>query len=279
MTSSADQPESSIHDDGNEQHAVVESRGLTRTTFRDRRRQNLLAIAFTVTIASVGILWWQGFFEVMRASSAHTIPAGVLWQDLCDEAKKERSEKLQASFEVNDPLIRSTLAEMDWLETLILDQGVVTDESMKAIAALPNLGHLRLRLSPISDAGLKRLTGCENLWLLNLPHANCTAEGVASLASLPRLRQLRLGCPNLGNDVTRAIASITTLRSVHLIGVPVTDEGLRTLATMPHLESLYLDDSAVTAAGWEWLFREQPHLHVHVNQRHLDRDPKAHTHH
>ena len=103
MTSSADQPESSIHDDGNEQHAVVESRGLIRTTFRDRRRQNLLAIAFAFTIASVGILWWQGFFEVMRASSAPTIPAGVLWQDLCDEAKKERSEKLQASFEVNAP--------------------------------------------------------------------------------------------------------------------------------------------------------------------------------
>ena len=26
--------------------------------------------------------------------------------------------------------------------------------------------------------------------------------------------------------------------------------------------SLYLDDSAVTAEGWAWLFREHPHLHV-----------------
>ena len=278
MTSSPDQS-SSIHDEANGLDAEVESVGLTRTTFRDRRRQNLLAIAFTVTIASVGILWWQGFFEVMRASSAPTVPASDLWQELCDEVKKDKSERLHASFEVDDPLILSNLAEMDWLETLILDQGVVTDESMQAIAALPNLEHLRLRLSPISDEGLNSLTRCDKLWLLNLPHADCTVEGVAALANLPRLRQLRLGCPNLGNDVSRAIASITTLRIVHLIGVPVTDEGLKTLAAMPHLESLYLDDSAVTAAGWEWLFREHPHLHVHVNQRHLDRDPKAHAHH
>jgi hypothetical protein len=83
----------------------------------------------------------------------------------------------------------------------------------------------------------------------------------------------------LGNEVTREIATLPSLRVIHLIGVPVTDEGLKTLAEMPYLESLYLDDCAVTEAGWDWLFREHPHLHVHVNQAHHDRDPKRHEHH
>jgi hypothetical protein len=54
---------------------------------------------------------------------------------------------------------------------------------------------------------------------------------------------------------------------------------LKTLAAMKQLESLYLDDCAVTEAGWNWLFREHPDLHIHVDQNHLDRDPSAHKHH
>ena len=78
--------------------------------------------------------------------------------------------------------------------------------------------------------------------------------------------------------MANALTQIRSLRGIHLIGVPITDEGLKKIAAMPYLESLYLDDSAVTEAGWAWLFREHPHLHVHIDQYHHDRDPKAHDH-
>ncbi|MGI9472420.1 MAG: hypothetical protein ACR2NZ_12845 [Rubripirellula sp.] len=252
---------------------------LTRRTFKDRRRQSLLIFAFAGTLAVVGGLWWQGFFEVIRSTQTPTVPASVRFDELCEQVRQGRSDKFHANFEVDDALVLTRLGEMDWIETLILDQGSVGDRSAEVIATLPNLQHLRLRLSPIGDEGLRDLSNCKTLWYLNLPHSVCTTKGVESLASLPKLRQLRLGSKYLGNDVTRAIATVPSLRGVHLIGIPVTDEGLKTLAAMPHLESLYLDDSAVTEAGWEWLFREHPHMHVHVNQSHHDRDPKAHPHH
>ena len=123
---------------------------------------------------------------------------------------------------------------------------------------------------------------------LNLPHADCTSEGIAALAKLKRLRQLRIGSSRLGNEVSREIARIKSLRGIHLIGVGLTDDGLKVLTGiperpekelgLPNLESLYLDDSAVTSAGWEWLFKTHPQLHVHVDQQHHDRDPKAHAH-
>ncbi|TWT95070.1 leucine-rich repeat domain-containing protein [Neorhodopirellula pilleata] len=164
------------------------------------------------------------------------------------------------------------------VDTVLIDQGIVTGEGLARIAELPDLEHVRLRLSPITDENLKPLLQCRELWLINLPHSELTNEGIRSLAEIPKLKQLRLGSKNLTNDCCRAIAELTKLRGLHLIGVPVTDDGVKVLAELPHLESLYLDDSAVTDAGWEWVFRNHPELHIHINQKHHDRDPQSHQH-
>ncbi|MEM9589594.1 MAG: hypothetical protein AAGA03_20085 [Planctomycetota bacterium] len=187
-------------------------------------------------------------------------------------------------YEVTDQMLQR-LRSLDpqtrsGIDTVIIDFGKITDEGAKAIATLPRLQHIRIRLSPLTDQALQAFAdGCPDLWYLNLPHAACTASGVAQLSKISKLRQLRLGSKRLSNEVTRAIAEIKSLRGVHLIGVPVNDEGMKTLATMPILESLYLDDSSVTNEGWNWLFRHHPELHVHINEAHHDRDPKHHEHH
>lgn len=164
------------------------------------------------------------------------------------------------------------------LDAVLIDQGIVTGKGLEKIAELPDLEHLRLRLSPITDEDLEPLLGCDDLWLINLPHSELTNSGIHSLAKLPKLKQLRLGSNKLTNDCCRAITRIDQLRGLHLIGIPVTDDGVKVLAELPHLESLYLDDSAVTDAGWEWVFRNHPQLHVHINQSHHDRDPQSHQH-
>jgi hypothetical protein len=112
--------------------------------------------------------------------------------------------------------------------------------------------------------------------LLNLPICKVTPKAIEELGDMAALRQLRLGIKSGDNRHGRAVATLSRLRSVHLIGVSVTDEGLRPLSQMPQLESLYLDDTAVTDTGWTWLFKENPQLHVHVNQKHHDRDPQKH---
>ncbi len=243
-----------------------------------RNRHAFIACVLTA-IFMVVLLWSTGLLRRGDSSELLGIVPSVLFEDMCSNVAKDHLDKLHVTeFEVTDEMIPQVI-KLDSLETLILDRGVVTDRSMNPISALPKLRHLRLRHSPITDEGLRTLAQCESLWYINLPHANCTADGIAALAQLPRLRQLRLGSRNLGNEVADSIALIESLRGIHLIGVAVTDEGLKTMAAMPHLESLYLDDSKVTEAGWEWIFKNFPQIHVHVNQSHHDRDPKAHVHH
>ena len=251
----------------------------SRMLARDRRRQTLLFLCFGTTLIVIAGLWWYDYFEMPVIIPEQVDPPGVRFEKLYQANLQGDQATLHVEgFPVDDSMV-SRIGELESLETLIIDEGIVTDETIDLIAKLPKLRQLRLRLSPVGDAGLQELSTCEALWFLNLPHAECTSEGVASLKSLTKLRQIRLGSKNLDNQVTNALTQISSLRSIHLIGVPITDEGLKKIAAMPYLESLYLDDSAVTAEGWAWLFREHPHLHVHIDQSHHDRDPKAHDHH
>ncbi|QDV83216.1 hypothetical protein [Planctomycetes bacterium TBK1r] len=177
---------------------------------------------------------------------------------------------------IDNKLLNAFTSGDDWLEVLQLDAGVIGDEGIESIAALPQLWHLRLRNSPVTDRGLKTIARCASIQILNLPHCDATASGVAELAALPDLRNLRLGGARLGSDTAASVAGLKSLRNVHLIGVPIDDQGLRQIASLPKLQSLYLDDSAVTQSGWDWLFETHPRLHVHVNQQHLDRVNQNH---
>lgn len=172
----------------------------------------------------------------------------------------------------SDEVLQSLTTQDAWVGTLILDAGVITDRGTRSIAQLPSLTHLRLRESPIGDSGMAEIAQCRSLVIVNLPQCEATAKGVAKLAELSGLKNLRLGGPKLTADTAASIATIKSLRNLHLIRVPIGDEGLRQIVSLPKLQSLYLDDSAVTAEGWDWLLEAHPGLHVHVNQKHLDRD-------
>lgn len=207
------------------------------------------------------------------------VSSGDSFEHLLAAGRAGQLERLELSHPLAAPQQLAELSEQDaWLGELILDEGVVDDAQVPWIARLPELWHLRLRHSPITDDGFAELARCDSLQILNLPQCRATAAGVATLGRLPHLRSLRLGGETLGGDVADAIAGLKTLRSLHLIGVPIDDRGLRRIASLPKLQSLYLDDAAVSEQGWDWLFAEKSGLHVHVNQRHLDRDPGGHAH-
>jgi len=237
----------------------------------------LIGAAVACLVATVAIIANRDRLEPL-VIPAPKIAAESLFDEMIAQIRRDESEVLHVTdFKVDDAMCQK-LRGIDSLQHVILDRGVITDKGVAAIASLPNLQHVRLRLSPVTDSGLRELTKCKKLWLVNLPHSRVTAAGIAELESLPKLRQLRLGTDAEGTEICRSIAKLTSLRGIHLIGVGVTDEGMKLIADMPHLESLYLDDSAVTDTGWSWVFSTKPHLHVHIDQQHHDRDPHAHRH-
>lgn len=179
------------------------------------------------------------------------------------------------------------LGEADWqaigrlhaLRVLVVEQGRAEDHHLTMLAELPGLERLVLRGSPVGDDGLRAIAGCSTLHDLNIPQSICTAEGVASLAGLPHLHALRIGSRELdGLACSRALATFPSLRSIHLIDVAIGDDGLDILAGLEGLENLYLDGAGVSDTAWERYCQVRPAVHVHVDQRHHDRDPARHGH-
>ncbi len=166
------------------------------------------------------------------------------------------------------------------LRVLDLRAGRADDERARTIlASLPDVERLVLRESPLTDEGFVALAGLATLRDLNVPQAACTAAGVRALAALPHLRAVRLGGPRLRDgDICAALTALPGLRSLHLIDVPIGDRGLDLLAGMDGLWNLYLDGAGVSDGAWSRYFEARPHVHVHVDQAHHDRDPGRHDH-
>ena len=71
------------------------------------------------------------------------------------------------------------------------------EESLDQLARLPQLEHLDLSESRLTDANLKRLEPLTRLHTLYLAHCHITDEGCASLAKLTSLRSLHLGATGI----------------------------------------------------------------------------------
>ena len=86
--------------------------------------------------------------------------------------REGRGDRIEVDQPLQTPEVLEQLSPEDtWLGELIVDEGVVRDAQIAPIAALPELWHLRLRQSPLSDAGLRQLADCGTLKILNLPQS------------------------------------------------------------------------------------------------------------
>lgn len=169
-----------------------------------------------------------------------------------------------------------TLACVERLKILRIEHGSLTPQAGEVLASMPQLEQLHFRGVSMDDTTLDTIAKSQTIWLLNIADTNVSPNAISRLADMPKLRQLRLAIKNGGNRYTQSFSNITKLRAIHLIGFGINNESLKLLANLPNLESLYIDDSNINDEGWQWLFENKPHLHVHIDQKHHDRDPHKH---
>jgi hypothetical protein len=184
----------------------------------------------------------------------------------------------------NEPISDGQLRDaihLSNLRSLRLHRGAITDEGLKTIANLPNLEELHLRESPITNAGAKTLTRFAALKIVNLPQSRIGDEGLKSLAQIVDLMMLRLGSDQgLSAAGLENLKKAKQLRFLHFINIPLQDDALVSLGEIETLESLYIDGASFSDEALSQLLKKRPGLHLHLDQRHHDSDPKAasHTH-
>ncbi|MBC7840957.1 MAG: hypothetical protein H7099_01520 [Gemmatimonadaceae bacterium] len=118
------------------------------------------------------------------------------------------------------------ISTLTHLTTLRLDGSQqLTDEGVRALAALPNLEHLDLQGSSVTDTGLAALRDLTSLKSLSLAWTGVSDAGMQSLTSLQQLERIDLTGTSCGDGAVRAFAGTPRLRDFRS-GVATTDAAL-----------------------------------------------------
>ena len=180
----------------------------------------------------------------------------------------------------------SQISQHETLETLILDGGIelpigATNQTaalshLKQIVKLKKLIHLRIRNCEVDDDGIQLLSKLSDLRILNLPQANFSDAAMPTLAKMPNLELLRFSSEKVTDEGIQFLAKAKSLRALHLIRLGVSDQIVPSICAIKPLETFYVDGSKMTDEGYSKLIEKRPDLHLHVDQVHLDYDPRKH---
>jgi Leucine-rich repeat (LRR) protein len=144
------------------------------------------------------------------------------------------------------------LAESKTLESLLMQDFVITNESGPHLAKLSKLSSLEVfRCQGIGTDGVLALAGLPltRLTLRDLPDVGDPA--LAVVAKLPRLKRLYLHeLASLGDEGLRQLAAAKDLEVLDIWSLPkMTDASVAVIAALPNLKDLSIRETGVTEAS------------------------------
>ncbi|KIG19144.1 hypothetical protein DB30_04609 [Enhygromyxa salina] len=158
--------------------------------------------------------------------------------------------------QLHEPLTETRVAELSRLKqvtTLALFDWRV---GLGALADLPSLRMLRLRVDPGHDHPARSLDGLEHLphleavavdFAMQTPGKPLTVEGLRPLARASRLRFVSLEGFSEGEEAEAALAELATSASLEIVhlsnGWSLAPEALRSLVSMPRLRAVDVRDN------------------------------------
>jgi hypothetical protein len=126
------------------------------------------------------------------------------------------------------------------LEKLVIAGSAVTDETLEALEAFPNLRKLMISESSVTDVGLTQLAHVPNLEKLFLADNPICDSGMYSVAKLKRLYELDLIGLAITDEGIPPLATLEQLRFLNVAETHVTERGLLAFRTHPALKYLYI---------------------------------------
>jgi hypothetical protein len=148
----------------------------------------------------------------------------------------------------------AALAIQSDLEELFLQDLMIRDEEfLSVVSVLPKLQRITLRRLPnISDAGIMPLFHYPALRQLALIEMPITGACLRSLGDSGTLAALDVRyCAQLSPDDYKNLSQLPQLVDLKIGGFAVDDQCLEIIALLPNLRGLTIDDSLVSASGFE----------------------------
>jgi len=161
---------------------------------------------------------------------------------------------------------------------LYLEGDPVIDSSLERLSQIPNLNHVCLSHTRISDKGLpwlSRLRKLEELCICDLPgivslypisclrtlrklwltRTTFRRSEIRLLANLPLLEELCFNETSVSDQDMQAASEISTLKSLWLVKTQISDAGVAHLRALTALERLNLNETHISDAAIEHLIQ------------------------
>jgi hypothetical protein len=138
--------------------------------------------------------------------------------------------------------------ELQVLDTLLMERGIVDDANVHYLRVLTNLKVLNLSQSSITDAGVVRLSNLTHLEELHISSTKVNGSCLLKAPWIASLRVLKANNTTVGQDVS-VLRKLHNLEELELYNARVTDQSVVALKGSPKLRKLYLGDNRISDLG------------------------------
>jgi serine/threonine protein kinase len=148
------------------------------------------------------------------------------------------------SFLVDD----KTLEEIkNWreLQSLDVDKGDITDESIASLQTLPKLIDLSVEHTRLSPSGLRKLQ-LRRFYRLNLSYVRYAKELLPTLRQSKALQRLVMEGTELTDGDMKSLSEFPALIDLDIKDNPISDKGLTYLLNAKHLQCLSINSKNIT---------------------------------
>lgn len=140
------------------------------------------------------------------------------------------------------------LKDLQVLETLLLDRGIVGDANVNVVRVLSNLKVLSLNQTSITDAGIAQLNSLTHLEELHVSSTPVDGSCFLKAPWMASLRVLMANNTSVGQNIN-VMKKFHNLEELGLYKAQVTDQTVAPLKGSPKLRKLYLGDNRLSDAG------------------------------
>ena len=171
-----------------------------------------------------------------------------------DRPAAEALREIGARLEVN---------ESGRVTSVIVSETRVDDGDLESLADLDKLEVLHLENTGITDAGLQYVRDVTTLREISLYGTHVTSAGLEYVRGLTNLRSLGLNETEVNNVGLKHLAGLKNLENLWLDGTAISDAGLQSLTPLKQLRNLGLRETQVTQRGVQFIKRQLPKTTVH----------------
>lgn len=133
-------------------------------------------------------------------------------------------------------------------QKLHVSKSLFSDVDSQQLLALPDLRHLVLNATDITDASLNQINRLEHLEILDLSESSISDAIIPILGHLKQLRVLGLYATQITDSTMESISELPSLEMLNIsLNPQITDVGFQQLAKLKRLKSIEIHGTNISA--------------------------------